>query len=134
MGHSAVGARAIGSLAGEPAGRAFDADTLAWVAGGDSRWCACDECWAQQPFWRYVQMLLDACRRARPGSSRQEIADFVWSALSASRPRRALWSLRDPPLASAVQALRRVAARDRYNPGELYEVVLRGIAQRDGGP
>jgi hypothetical protein len=78
-------------------------------------------------------MLLDACRRTRPGSSPQEIADFVWRALSASRPRRALWRLRDPPLASAVQALRRVAARDRYNLGELYEVVLRGIAQRDGG-
>jgi hypothetical protein len=133
MSSSTVGARATGPVAGEAARRAFDADTLAWVAGGGSRWCACDECWAHQPFWRYVQMLLEACRRSRPGSSRQEIADFLWSALSASRPRRALWSLRDPSLASAVKALRQVAARDRYNLGELYELVLRGIAQRDGG-
>lgn len=133
MGTSTVGARPAATPGGETARRSFDADTLAWVAGGDSRWCACDECWAQQPFWRYVEMLLEACRRERPGSSRQELADFVWSALSASRPRRALWSLRDPSRARAVEALRRVAARDGYNLGELYEVVLRGIAQRNGG-
>ena len=114
----------------EPPARAFSADTLRWVAGGELQWCACEECWAQQPFWRYVEMLAGEWRAEHPRGSRAALAHFVWRALSATGARRALWRLSGPRRARAVAALRAAGASGGWNLGELYEIVLRGLALR----
>ncbi len=115
-----------------PADRIFDADTLRWAVGDEIRWCACDECWAELPFWRYVAVIRDRWRRAHPNGSRAELANHIWALLSAGRARLALWSVTKPS-ARAGLALRSAGERDGWNLGELYEIVMRGIAHRDGG-
>lgn len=114
---------------GGPTARAFAADTLRWVAGGELRWCACPECWSQLPFWRYVELVLRRFRIARPGGARADLARWIWAALSASPVRLALWRLADPALARAVRAIRAEADRERWHIAEVYEIVMRGVAQ-----
>jgi hypothetical protein len=119
-----------GAGGNEPPARAFSADTLRWVAGGELQWCACEECWAQQPFWRYLDMLTGEWRAENPRGSRAALAHFVWDALSASSSRRALWRLSRPRRARAVAALRAEGASGGWNLGELYEIAMRGLVLR----
>jgi hypothetical protein len=110
--------------------RVFYADTLRWVAGGEVNWCACDECWAQLPFWRYVTQVRDAWRRRYPGGSRVELARYVWRLMSAGRLQLALRRFTEPVAVHAVQALRSEGEQGHWNLGELYEIVMRGLAHR----
>ncbi len=103
------------------------ADTLRWAAGGELRFCACELCWSNKPFWRYAALVASHVQRARPGAGRAELAQGIWNTLRAGR-----WFARrrrgGPGLRRAVKALHEAAGREGWNTAQLYEAVLRGIA------
>ena len=113
------------STEGETRAGRFEADTLRWALG-DVRACACPECWEVRELWRWVRILLGAVERERPGASPRELADALWSALAARGrgPFR-----RSGDREAAARALREHAALQGWNPGQLYEIVLRGVAR-----
>ncbi len=109
-------------------------DTLAWAVGSDRVPCSCAECWSHVPLWRYVQLVESHWRRLEPGGRRASLADFLWKALVASRLRLAAWRTTAPGLAGAIVALRDQGARGGWNPGQLYEIAMRGLARNGAEP
>jgi hypothetical protein len=103
-------------------------DTIRWALG-DVRACACRECWERREVWRWVRILLGAIERERPGVTPREIADGLWVFLT--KPGRRPLRLRSPERGrwQATHHLREYAAREGWNVGQLYEIVLRGVAQ-----
>jgi hypothetical protein len=104
-------------------------DTLTWTLGGESGPCACAECWGHVPIWRYVQLIESAWRRGPPGVRGAELPDFVWVALTASRLRLLSWRYAAPGLVGGVVGLRKLAAAAGWNPGQIYEIAMRGLAR-----
>lgn len=111
-----------------PERRTFEADTLAWAAQGDPGLCACPECWAALPIWHYVRILEETFRRVARFGGRQALADHVWVSLAASPRRRWLWRFGQAARARAAEALLEAGRRQGWNPGQVYEIALRGLA------
>ena len=101
-------------------------DTVRWALG-EVRTCACADCWERRELWRQVRIVLRALDDTHPGASPGEVARYLWEALSTPRWRVRRRGLRPAP--RALRWLRALAAREGWNPGQLYEVVLRGVAR-----
>ncbi|HUL58500.1 MAG TPA: hypothetical protein VLU43_04460 [Anaeromyxobacteraceae bacterium] len=122
------GAPAEADHGGNPPGGHPEIDTVRWALGS-VRTCACSDCWERRELWRQVRIVLRALDEARPGALPVEVAHYLWDALSA--PRWRVRRRRAPrPAPRAIRWLRAHAAREGWNVGQLYEVVLRGVARR----
>ncbi len=111
---------------GEGGTRGAAPDTLRWALG-ETRSCACPDCWERRELWRQARILVGALDRARPGAAPAELADFVWSSLR--RGARFTVGRDARRVARAARWLREYAAREGWNLAQLYEVVLRGLAR-----
>ncbi len=113
-----------GAHGGNPGGP--EVDTLRWALG-NVRSCACSECWAQREIWRQVRILLHALDEVRPDAPPGEIARFLWEALS--RSARFPIGASERYRARAARWLQAHAESEGWNIGQLYEVVVRGVAR-----
>jgi hypothetical protein len=102
-------------------------DTVRWALGETTRACACADCWSRRELWRHVRILVGALDRAHAGAPPAEIARWLWEAIGGARR----LAVRGPARtrARAVRWLLDYAEREGWTPGQLYEIVLRGVAR-----